>query len=123
MRYDRKEGTELSERKSLKDKDYHEICYIKDPDKQCFTPRKLIWKEMNKMKRKKKNRVYQTYQKISKTHSLIYCDKDFYIIDLDGNVLLHFTQPILQTAIADNMLVGLTDQNVIFQFDISSLKI
>lgn len=123
MRYDRKDGTELSERKSLKDEDYHEICYIKDPDKQCFTPRKLIWKEMNKMKRKKKNRVYQTYQKISKTHSLIYCDKDFYIIDLDGNVLLHFTQPILQTAIADNMLVGLTDQNVIFQFDISSLKI
>lgn len=123
MRFDRKDGTELSERKNLKDEDYQVNCYMKKTDKQCFTPRKLTYKEMNKMKRKKRNDVYQTYRKISKTHRLISCNKDFYIIDLDGNVLLHFTEPILQAAIVDNVLVGLTDQNVIFQFDLVSLNI
>ncbi len=123
MRFDRKDGKELSERKSLKDEDYHVNCYMKEPDKQCFTPRKLTYKEMSKMKRKKRNDIYQTYRKISKTHNLISCNKDFYIIDLDGNVLLHFTEPILQTEVMDNVLVGLTDQNVIFQFDLDSLNI
>lgn len=123
MRFDRKDGTELSERKNLKDEDYHVDCYMKEADKQCFTPRKMTYKEMGKLKRKKRNNVYETYRKLSKTHSLIFCDKDFYIIDLDGNILLHFSEPIIQAELVDNVLVGLTDQNVIFQFDLSSLKI
>ena len=123
MHYDLKDGTELSEKKNLKDEDYHVNCYMKEADKSCFSPRKLTYKEMEKLKRKKRNDVYETYRKLSKTHSLISCDKDFYIIDLDGNILLHFSEPIIQAELVDDVLVGLTDLNVIFQFNLSALKI
>ena len=77
---------------------------------------------MNKQ-RKNGVGVYRTYCSLSLSHSLIYCDKDFYIIDLAGNVLLHFTQPIIQAELVDDVFVGLTDENVIFQFDIKSLNL
>lgn len=67
--------------------------------------------------------VYQTNRQLSLAHNIIFCDKDYWIIDLAGNVLMHFTKPILQTEVMDNVLVGLTDQNVIFQFDLDSLNI
>lgn len=122
MRYDRRDGTELSERETLKDEENFVYCYLKEPDKPYFTPRRLTVGEMQKQK-KNGIGVYQTNRQLSLTHNIIFCDKDYWIIDLAGNVLLHFTKPILQTEVMDNVLVGLTDQNVIFQFDLDSLNI
>ena len=122
MRYDRRDGTELSEREVLKDEENFVYCYLKEPDKPYFTPRRLTVEEMQKQK-KNGNGVYQTDRLLSLTHRVIFCDKDYWIIDLAGNVLLHFTKPILQTEVMDNVLVGLTDKNVIFQFDLSSLNL
>ena len=97
MRYDRRDGTELSEREALKDEENF-----------------VYWK-------KNGIGVYQTDRSLSLTHRVIFCDKDYWIVDLAGNVLLHFTKPLLQTEVLDNVLVGLTDQNVIFQFDLRNL--
>ena len=120
MRYDRRDGTELSERETLKDEENFVYCYLKEPDKPYFTPRRLTVEEMQKQK-KNGIGVYQTDRSLSLTHRVIFCDKDYWIVDLAGNVLLHFTKPILQTEVMDNVLVGLTDQNVIFQFDLRNL--
>ena len=122
MRYDRRDGTELSEREALKDEENFVYCYLKEPDKPYFTPRRLTVGEMQKQK-KNGIGVYQTDRSLSLTHRVVFCDKDYWIVDLAGNVLLHFTKPILQTEVMDNVLVGLTDQNVIFQFDLSALNI
>ena len=120
MRYDRRDGTELSERETLKDEENFVYCYLKEPSKPYFTPRRLTVEEMQKQK-KNGIGVYQTDRSISLTHRVIFCDKDYWIVDLAGNVLLHFTKPILQTEVMDNVLVGLTDKNVIFQFDLRNL--
>lgn len=120
MRYDRRDGTELSERETLKDEENFVYCYLKEPDKPYFTPRRLTVEEMQKQK-KNGIGVYQTDRSLSLTHRVIFCDKDYWIVDLAGNVLLHFTKPLLQTEVLDNVLVGLTDQNVIFQFDLRNL--
>lgn len=122
MRFDRKDGTELSKREKLKAEEYYEYCYLKDPDKPYFTPRRLAVEAMDKQ-RKNGVGVYRTYCSLSLTHSLIFCDKDFYIIDLAGNVLLHFNEPIIQAEVVDDVFVGLTDENVIFQFDMKSLNL
>ena len=122
MRYDHRDGTELSEREALKDEENFVYCYLKESDKPYFTPRRLTVEEMQKQK-KNGIGVYQTNRQLSLTHNIIFCDKDYWIIDLAGNVLMHFTKPILQTEVMDNVLVGLTDQNVIFQFDLSALNI
>lgn len=122
MCYDRRDGTELSEREALKDEENFVYCYLKESDKPYFTPRRLTVEEMQKQK-KNGIGVYQTNRQLSLTHNIIFCDKDYWIIDLAGNVLMHFTKPILQTEVMDNVLVGLTDQNVIFQFDLSALNI
>ena len=122
MRYDRRDGTELSERKVLKDEENFVYCYLKDPERPYFTPRRLSVEEMKKQKKEGVG-VYQIDQPLSLIHNIIFCDKDYWIIDLAGNVLMHFTKPILQTEVMDNVLVGLTDQNVIFQFDLSALNI
>ena len=95
---------------------------LKEPDKAYFIPRRLTVEEMQKQK-KNGIGVYQTDRSLSLTHRVIFCDKDYWIIDLAGNVLMHFTKPILQTEVMENVLVGLTDQNVIFQFDLSSLNL
>jgi hypothetical protein len=120
MRYDRRDGTELSERETLKDEENFVYCYLKEPDKPYFTPRRLTVEEMQKQK-KNGIGVYQTDRSLSLTHRVIFCEKDYWIVDLAGNVLLHFTKPLLQTEVLDNVLVGLTDQNVIFQFDLRNL--
>ena len=120
MRYDRRDGTELSEREALKDEENFVYCYLKEPDKPYFTPRRLTVGEMQKQK-KNGIGVYQTDRSLSLTHRVVFCDKDYWIVDLAGNVLLHFTKPLLQTEVMDNVLVGLTDQNVIFQFDLRNL--
>ena len=122
MRYDRRDGTELSEKENLKEEESFVYCYLKEPDSPYFTPRRLTIEEINK-KEKNKIEVYRTYNILSLTHRLVSCGRDFWIVDMAGNALLHFTKPILQTAVVDNVLVGLTDQNVIFQFNLSSLKI
>ena len=122
MRYDRRDGTELCRREALKDEENFVYCYLKEPEKPYFTPRRLSVEEMKNLK-KKGIGVYQTNRQLSLTHNIIFCDKDYWIIDLAGNVLMHFTKPILQTEVMDNVLVGLTDQNVIFQFDLDSLNI
>jgi hypothetical protein len=122
MRFDRRDGRELSKREKLKGGVQYGYCYLKEPDKPYFTPRRLSVEAMNKQ-RKNGVGVYRTYCSLSLSHSLIYCDKDFYIIDLAGNVLLHFTQPIIQAELVDDVFVGLTDENVIFQFDIKSLNL
>ena len=122
MRFDRRDGTELSERETLKDEENFVYCYLKEPEKPYFTPCRLTVEEMQKQK-KNGIGVYQTDRLLSLTHRVIFCDKDYWIVDLAGNVLLHFSKPILQTEVIDDVLVGLTDQNVIFQFDLNSLKI
>lgn len=122
MRYDRRDGTELSKRESVEDEEYYVYCYLKEPDKPYFTPRRLTYEEMNKLKKNGVD-IFRTYQPLSLAHSLIFRDKDFYIIDLAGNVVLHFSKPIIQAELVDDVLVGLTDKNVIFQFDLSALKI
>lgn len=117
MRYNRWDGTELSEKEALAEGDNLVYCYLRKPGEPRFTPRRLNAEEM-----KKQEVAYQIARPLSQEHVIIFRDKDYWIVDRAGNVLMHFTKPILQVEVIGNELVGLTDNNVIFQLGVNIQK-
>ncbi len=120
MRYDPRDGTELSEKEALEEQESIVTCFLKDTEGAHFTPLQMT---VDEIKKQKKVSIYQIDRPLSSTLISIYNDTDYWIVDWEGKVYLHITQPLLQTEVMGNILVGLTTKNVIFQFDISALGI
>ncbi|MCR4920883.1 MAG: PQQ-like beta-propeller repeat protein [Bacteroidaceae bacterium] len=100
------------------DEDVPVACFVLNDDEKSFTPKTLL---LNDLGKQEKARIFLIDRELPYGLLSVRNGYNYWIVEDDGTPRLKLTQPLMQTEVIGNTLIGLNFANVIFQLDLADL--